>query len=564
MLLQFNVRNFAIIKDISISFEEGFNVLIGETGAGKSILIDAIQYVLGEKFDKSFIRTGNNKTYAEAIFTIENDKLKHILDEMGIEYEDDILIISRETFQSGKNIAKVNGKSILISQLKKITSNLIDIHGQNKNLKLFNNNIYIDYIDSYGKNELNSILNKYQSYYYDLQSIDKQISKIKNEINDKEKITDFLKYQINEINNSNLKIGEDKEIEQKIKSLSNYEKISKNLNQSYELLHEGVNNSYSIIDALSIVIKNLREIQDDMEEAKKIADNLDEIYFSIESIIDDINKLNENVYYDKDELEQLNRRIYEIDNYKLKYGKTIEEIFSYRDSIQKKYEYIINSEDTLNKLYYKRNELIKKMDDICLKMHNIRCKLSSELENKIKEELSYVGLSKTKLKLDVRKNENFNLKGKDNVQFLISTNPGQSFRPIAKIASGGELSRIMLAIKTVIADNDKIPTIIFDEIDAGISGEIAQRVGEKMFMISKSHQIFCITHLPQIAALSENLYFVSKHSENDETYTTITKLNSREKEIKIANMITGNNLTDLSIKNAKEIIHLADQKKLQL
>lgn len=564
MLLQLNVRNFAIIKNISISFEKGFNVLLGETGAGKSILIDAIQYVLGEKFDKKFMRIGKSKTFVEAIFTIENDRIKHILDDMDIQYEDDILIVSRETFQSGKNIAKVNGKSMLISQLKIITSNLIDVHGQNKNLKLLDDNIYIEYVDSYGKDKLKNILDEYQTYYYSLQLINNDILKVKDGVNNREKVIDFLKYQIEEINNSKLKIGEDVKIEKRIKQLSNYEKISKMLRKSYELLHDGINGSYSINDALNIVIKNLKNIEDDIEDARKIANNLDDIYFNIESITEDVGRLNENIYYDENELEQLNRRIYEIDNYKRKYGKTIEEIFLYKDNIQKKYENIINSEQRLKKLYSERSILVNKMDDLCLKLHNIRCNLCRELENKIKRELNYIGLGKSKLNLKVYKNEKFNFKGKDNIDFLISTNPGQPFQPVAKIASGGELSRIMLAIKTVLVDNDKIPTIIFDEIDTGISGEIAQRVGEKMFMISKSHQVFCITHLPQIAALSENLFFVSKHSEINETYTNIDKLNDRDKEVKVAEMISGSNLTELSIKNAREIISLADKKKIKL
>ncbi|MFD3157381.1 DNA repair protein RecN [Haloimpatiens sp. FM7330] len=561
MLLQLNICNFALIEKLTINFEKGFNVFLGETGAGKSILIDAIQYVIGGKFEKDLIRIGEKKTYVEGIFSIENSKTKEILDEMNIEYEDQILIISRETFQSGKNIAKVNGKSLLLSQLKIITSTLIDIHGQHKNQNLLNSSNYIDFIDTFGNDKIYSIIQKYKTKYDKLKFIEKKIEELSGKNGEKEKVIDFLKYQIDEIEKANLNINEDIELEEKHKKLSNYEKINKALTSSYNLLHYGDNSNSSVCDALNVVLKNLRDIEDTSNDVAKMADTIEEIYYNVQDITDNIRNLGEDAYYDENELEQINNRIYEIDNYKRKYGKTIKDILQYKDEITHKYNEMINSKEIINKLHKEKNEVSCEMQELCEKMHKIRENIANILQNKIKNELNYVGLEKSIFNIKVNVEEKFNEKGKDSIEFLISTNPGQPLKQLTKVVSGGELSRIMLALKNVFINKDDIPSVIFDEIDTGISGRIAQRVGEKMYMISKSHQVFCITHLSQIAVMSDYHYLVSKIIEGNKTYTNVVKLDEKQKQYEIAKMIGGSNVTELTLQNARELIDIATIKK---
>ncbi|KAJ51469.1 DNA repair protein RecN (Recombination protein N) [Clostridium tetanomorphum] len=563
MLLQLNIKNFALIEDLSISFENGFNVLSGETGAGKSILIDAINYVLGGKFNKDLIRTGTDKTFVEAIFTLQNEKSKEELIKQGIEYEDWI-IISRETFQSGKSITKVNGRSILISQLKLITETLLDIHGQHENQNLLDSSKHILYLDYFGEKNILELLCCYKKYYEELKEIDKKIIELSGEDGEREKIIDFLKFQIDEINNANFKIGEEKELQENYDVLSNAEKISKVLNFSYQNLYNGDENTLSILDSIGTIVKELKSVQMHMCKIENISNSLEEIYYNIEENIEAIRKIKDETYYDEEELNSINSRLFQIASLKKKYAPDIKSILEYRDKITHQYEELINSGQIIEELNNKKKALLDKLKHKAMEIHNIRLSIGDMLEKKIKEELSYIGLEKSVFKISIELKEEFNENGLDKVQFLISTNPGEPLKPLEKIVSGGELSRIMLALKTVFVDKDKIPTVIFDEIDTGISGRIAQSVAEKMYSISGLHQVFCVTHLPQIACISDNHYQVSKKVLDNKTYTLIKKLSKQEKEAEIARMIGGTEVTELTIKNAQEMINMADEKKLQL
>lgn len=564
MLLQLNIRNFALIRDISVSFEKGFNVLLGETGAGKSILIDAIDYVLGGKFEKSLIRIGENKTYVEAIFSVDNEITKEILNKKGIEYEEGILIISRETFQSGKNVAKVNGKSMILSDLKEITITLLDIHGQHKNQSLLDSSNYIEYLDSYGRKKMQNILEEYTTYYNRLKEIDYKINELIGDTGEKEKLVDFLKYQIDEIDRGNLKIGEEEELEDKFTSLSNYEKLNKSLGSAYTLLNSGDGSNLAVCDAINLVLKNIKEVEEFSDKLGKIYNFFEETYYNIQEAAEDLRDIVENLYYDQEELEIINKRMYEIDSYKRKYGNSIKEILEYKEKINCKYEEMANYKKIVDKLNIEKKNIIITMEEKSEQIHSIRSALGKELEEKVKRELSYVGLGKANFKINVQYAKEFNEKGKDIVQFLISTNPGQPLKELSKVVSGGELSRIMLSLKTVFIDKDDIPAIIFDEIDTGISGRIAERVGEKMYMVSTKHQVFCITHLPQIAIMSDNHYLVQKNVEENETYTKIVKISEEDKVREIAKMISGSNLTEIAFKNSRELIKNGYNKKHSL
>ncbi len=563
MLLQLNIKNFALIEELSISFDKGFNVLTGETGAGKSILIDAISYVLGGKFNRDLIRTGENKTYVEAVFSIENESTERILKEQGIDSED-ILIIARETFQYGKSIAKVNGKSVLLANLKEITSTLLDIHGQHENQNLLSSENHINYLDYFSEKELCFIMEKYKGEYLTLLNIENKIKELSGgDESEREKLMDFLKYQIKEIGEANLKEGEEEELDNKFLELSNAEKISKVLNNSYGILYGGLEEESSAFDSLGYVIREMESINN-IDKVTIICQSLKEAYYIIEESIRNIGDIKDNIYYDENELDRINSRLFQISTLKKKYGTTIKEIIEYKNKIEKQYEDMVNSEEIIEKLNKDRKKVLDNLKEIAMQIHNIRVKYAEELEVRVKKELSYVGLSKTRFKINVDLVSSFFKSGCDKVEFYVSTNPGEPLKPLDKVVSGGELSRIMLALKTVFVDKDKIPSVIFDEIDTGISGVVAQSVGEKMYSISHGRQVFCITHLPQIACMSDNHYYIHKEVLEDKTYTKVTKLSKRDKEIEIGRMIGGSNLTDITLQNAKEIIKIADNKKEEI
>ncbi|MBV4418644.1 DNA repair protein RecN [Clostridium tyrobutyricum] len=561
MLLQLNINNFALIENLTISFGVGFNVLSGETGAGKSILIDAINYIIGNKFNRDLIRIGEKKTFVEAVFTIENPKTKEILISKEIQFEEDLLIISRETFQSGRSIAKVNGKSILLVELKNITCTILDIHGQheNQNLLLWEN--HINYVDDYGEDSIKVLIENYAYNYKKFHEIKNKINKLSGNSGDRNKISDFLKYQIDEINSANLKEEEENELNKKFKVLSSAEKINNTLNNCYTNLYSGFENKKSIQDELGNIIKDMSSIKDIDNKMENIHKLLEDAYYNIEESVDEIRSITANNNYDEKELEYINNRLYEISGYKKKYGNTIKDILEYRKKISNEYKEVIDSEDIINELKKSQCILQEKLKIQAGKIHDERCNVSKILEDKVKDELKFIGLEKSIFKIKIDLQDKFMENGMDIVQFYISTNPGQPLKPLEKIVSGGELSRIMLALKTVFVDKDKISSVIFDEIDTGISGRIAQCTAEKMYAISKKHQVLCVTHLPQIAAMSDTHYLVIKDVHDNNTYTRIKKLNDEEKEHELAKMLGGSEVTEITLAHAKELIKMADVKK---
>ena len=559
MLLQLSIKNFALIEEITLDLDEGFTILAGETGAGKSILIDAINYVLGSKFNKDLIRTGEEKTFVEAICSIEDNKsLKEILDFYDIEY-DDILIISRESFKNGKSVIRVNGKAIILSNLRKISEKLIDIHGQHSNQNLLNKDRHIEYLDSFGKINLENDFIKYKESFVEFKDIkDKILSLNKNESD--EKLVDYIKYQIEEIDNASLSAGEEERLIDRYNILSNHEKIRNSLARSYFYLDSSTG-EYSVLDSLDFVVREISAIEKHSEKAKLIKERVNNTYYELQDLTKDIKSLLDESYYDENELDEINSRIYKIGLLKKKYGSSIEEILKYRENLDKQYQEIINSEEIIKELKNKLIVIEKRLDKYSKNIHEKRVILGKAIEEKMEKELKYVGLGKCTFKISIEYDDSFNLKGKDKVQFMISTNLGEPIKPMEKIVSGGELSRIMLSLKSVFIDKDNTPTIIFDEIDTGISGRIAQCVAEKMYEISNKHQVLCITHLPQIASMSDNHYMVKKYIENEKTFTKIEKINEEKKIEEVAIMLGGVKLTENTLTNAREIIELANKKK---
>lgn len=563
MLLQLNIMNFALIEKLSIDFSNGFNVLSGETGAGKSILIDAINFVLGGKFNKNLIRVGEDKTVVEAVFSIENPKTFEVLKELDIN-DEGVVILSRESFSSGKTIAKVNNKTLLLSKVKQVSETLIDIHGQHENQNLLDSAKHINYIDSFGQDKIVDKLSEYEKIFEKYQEIDRKIFSLQGNEGEREKKIDFLRFQIDEINAVKPKKGEDEELSKKFNILSNGEKIKKALEKSYILLKENDESRISIIDSLMYVIRELKSIEKHMEEIKPIVSALDEAYYNLEDNIATISDLKEDTDYDIGELEFINSRMYQLSSCKKKYGPTLDDVINYREAIEQQFYELVNCGEIIEKLQKEKAVLRKELMKISDEIHEIRIEISNSLEQQIKNELDYVGLEKSVFKIQVELTEELTSKGRDKVQFTISTNPGQPLQPLEEVVSGGELSRIMLALKTVFVDKDHIPSVIFDEVDTGISGRIAQRVGEKMVLISENHQVFCITHLPQIAALADANYLIEKSSTDVTTFTKVKKLNLEEVKHEVARIIGGSEVTVKTLENAEEMIEKANEIKTVL
>lgn len=561
MLIQLNIKNFALIEEIKVEFAEGFNILSGETGAGKSILIDAIDYVLGGKFSKSLIRTGEEKTFVEAVFSIDNELVKRELDELDIEYED-IIIISREYTLSGKSIIKVNGRSLIIAQLKKIREKILDIHGQHQNQTLLDRQSHIIYLDNFIGDKIKEPLKKFSELKERLSEIKSKILKI-NGNEDREKLIDYTKFQIDDITKGNLRVGEEEELKEEFNYLSNAEKINNSLKVSCELLNYREDGN-SVVESLSKVISELSSVEKNSQIIGEKKAIIEEAYYNIEEVSRELRDIQEDTVYDENKLEKINGRIYEINGYKKKYGNTIEEVIEYLNKLKENYNELVNASEILKELEEEENKVLSEMKKIGNTLHEIRKEFSEKLKSSLLKELSYVGLEKSTMEIQVKLCENYNERGFDEVCFLISTNTGEPVKPLEKVLSGGELSRIMLAFKCVFADKDGISTLIFDEIDTGVSGAVAQRIGEKMYQVSLNHQVLCITHLPQIAILSDYHYFVSKSIKDNKTYTSIKILNKDEKINQVATMLGGNEVTKATYENVKEMLKLSEKKKSEI
>ncbi|MEW8955712.1 AAA family ATPase, partial [Clostridium sp.] len=437
MLLQLNINNFALIEHLSLNFEQGFNILSGETGSGKSILIDAVNYVLGGKFNKDLIRTGETKTFVEAIFAIKNSKTEEILKELEVDYED-LVIISRESFQSGKSVVKVNGKSLMVSKLKNISETLLDIHGQHENQNLLDSSNHINYLDYYGIDKIKDIRYKYDEVYSKYIEINNKIYRCKDN-KDIEKLSSYLKYQIEDIEEGKLVQGEEEELEEKFNILTHAEKISFALNNSYRLLYDTRDDNNSIYDSTNMVLKDIRSVENHVDKVKVLGDTIENIYFTLQEVIGEIRDLKDSIVYDEDELERINRRIYIIGGYKKKYGKnSIRELIQYKKELEDQYEELVNSEEIIKKLEEEKKLIEEKLRRIGLELHKKREDFSKILKNNITNELKYIGLEKSNFVIDVELVDEIKSNGCSRVQFLISTNPGEPIKALEKVVSGGE------------------------------------------------------------------------------------------------------------------------------
>lgn len=558
MLEYLHIKNVALIDEQFINFGEGLNILTGETGAGKSMIIDSINFVLGERVSRDFIRKGAENAFVEVLFFIKNIKTINMIESLNIEVdENNSLLISRELNKNGRTIFKINGKGATMNIIKEISSILIDIHGQHQHQSLLNDSKHIILLDQFCGNELQSLKDELHLEYQEYKNIQNDIKQLSgNEMERQQKI-DIYRYQVDEIEAAKLKLGEEKELSNKKKLLSGAEKLISGIEEIGILLNGDDNyiqGAVSQINRINDLLKELSNIDISLSDLINQAENIE---LQIEDLSLNIRNYSRNIDHNPDELYEIETRLDLIYNLKKKYGSNIEEILKYYDKIKNQLDFIINSEAELKKLNQKLNLHRTKIIELCQKMSEIRKIKALQIEKQIEETLTELEMKSARFKIKLDQKEEFSENGFDKVEFLISANAGENLKPLAKIASGGEMSRVMLALKTVLADIDNIESLIFDEIDAGISGRTAQKVAEKMSFVSKNHQILCITHLPQIAAMADSHYLIEKLEQNNKTVTCIYDLNESESVSEIARLIGGALITQTTIIAAQEMKKLA-------
>ena len=524
MISTLHIKNIGIIDYLSIDLNDGLNVLTGETGAGKTLIIDSLGIISGGRFSKEMIRKGETNSFVEiCMYEPENENSI-----------DGNIIVSREINSNGKNMCKINGRMVTVNELKNFMSKFIEIHGQNDNQSLLDNKFHLKYLDGFIGDKIIDIKRQYKEKYEKYLEIKQELKNNYGDEKERERKLDLLRYQFNEIEEANLKVNEEDNLEEKRKLMLNSEKISKNLNEADIAIGE------NSIDNINIAIRALEKIENIDKKYEDISSNLKNIYYELQEISRDISDHKEDVYFDEQERNEVEERLDLIYNLKRKYGNDVQEILNYKDEIEAEINHIENLDEYNNELKKQLKQLKEEMTKLAEKMHELRNEYGKVLSININKVLEDLEMKNANINIHVDYNENeFFENGKDLVEFYITTNLGEDEKQLAKIASGGEMSRIMLAIKKVLADTDKMPVLIFDEIDTGISGKAAGAVAEKLNGISKNHQVLCISHLPSIAAIADYNYFISKKVVENRTNTNIRLLNEKETLEEIARISSG-------------------------
>lgn len=540
MITNLHIKNIGIIEDIEINFNNGFNVLTGETGAGKTLIIDSLKIIAGGRFSKEMIRANENHSLVEACIFYPNSDLA----------EDGNIIVSREIFSNGRNTCKINGRLVTVNELREIMRDIIDIHGQSDNQKLMEVSNHINYLDEFSLEKISILKNEYSEMYKEYCSVKEELNKNYGDDIEKQRMLDLLNYQLDEIKNANLVVGEEEELEEKRKILSNSEKISGSLNETSNELNNHV------LDGLSKSIKYMSKIENYSDIYKEKLIQIQSVYYDLEDITSQISDFTYDIEYDQDTARNVEERLDMIYSLKRKYGNNISEILTYKNSLVSQIDEIENKEEYIKIQKEKLNALDNKMRNIANTMTAIRKENALLLEKKINEQLTELEMKNASFLVSILLEDEFNKNGLDKVEFLVSTNVGDDFKPLTKIASGGEISRIMLAIKVVLSDLDNTPIMIFDEIDTGISGTAAMSVSQKIKKISKSHQIICVTHLAVVAAKADYNYCIKKEVDCNSTKTKVSLLTETEALNEIARISSGE-ITKIALQHAQALRNLS-------
>ena len=554
MLSNLKISNIAIIKEAVIDFNNGLTVLTGETGAGKSIIIDAINAILGERTSRELIRTGSNTAEVSAYFENINNDVITVLDEFGITCEEDkSLLVSRKISLDGKNVCKINGANVTVSMLKKIGQALINVHGQMDNHNLLNEELHYTYIDSFAEN--NDILYEYLNAYNDYCTLKRRYDNLIVNESEKARKIDLLSYQIKEIEDADVKIGEWDELEKRKKVLQNAEQLLSLVNNAVEIIN-GNDNFSGVTDMLNTASNSLIKASAYDETLNNVSDVISEMSYNIADCASELNSFLYSLDINPNELDIIEERLDVLFRLSKKYGQNETEILEFLEKAQKELEDITFSDKLKEKLEVELKEKYDIMDKASRKLSANRQKFGKLFIEKVKNELKFLDMASISFKI-VQNRKAFDETGADEIYFLISANAGEEPKPLSKIASGGELSRIMLAIKNVLASKDNIQTLIFDEVDTGVSGRAAQKIGIKLKEVSKNRQVLCVTHLAQIAAFADNHFLISKSESENKTYTKIENLDNNGRIHELARIIGGIETTQSALDTATEMIENA-------
>ena len=537
MITNLHIKNIGIIEDVEIDFNSGLNVLTGETGAGKTLIIGSLGIISGGRFSKEMIRKGETNSYVELCMYEPKSEFS----------VDGNIIISREININGRNMCKINGRMVTVNELKEFMRHFIEIHGQNDNQNLLDIKEHQKYLDGFIGEQIEQLKQEYFGYYTRYNEIKRELKENYGDDMERQRKIDLLRYQINEIEIANLKESEEDELEEKRKIILNSEKIAQSLSEADMAIGENT------IDALSSSIRSLEKIEQIDSKYQETVNSLKSVYYELQEISKDVSSYMEDTYFDEQERNQIEERLDLIYDLKRKYGNSVAEILDYNEEIKQEIDKIENIEEHNNKLKQEKEQLKNSMNKIAFKMHKIREEKSKELSMQINKNLQELEMKNAKINIHVDfAEEDFFSTGKDKITIYISTNLGEDEKELSKIASGGEMSRVMLAIKTVLAGTDQMPILVFDEIDTGISGKAANAVAEKLSTISNNHQVLCISHLPNIAAIADHNYFISKQVKNERTTTNIKLLNETEVINEIARISSGE-INEATLKYASEL-----------
>ena len=536
MITTLHIKNIGIIDDIVIDLNRGLNVLTGETGAGKTLIVDSLGIIAGGRFSKDMIRRGQSMSFVElALYLPENPNSI-----------DGNVVVSREINTAGKNICKINGRLVPVSELKNFMKNIIDIHGQYDNQTLMDTEFHTRYLDKFVGEKMFKIHEKYCELYNEYVELNKKLKNNYGDEIEKQRKLDLLEYQYKEIKSANLKRGEDEQLEEKRKIIMSSEKVAESLNNVSNNL-EG-----TIIDVINDSIRALEKIENVNSKYGEKLVEMKNIYYEVQEVARDISSMKEDVYFDEEERNEIEERLDEIYSLKRNYGNTIDEIIEYKEKLENEIDRIENLDEENRKTKEKIDKITIEMEKLCEEITELRKSNSVVLNDKINQELAQLEMKNARFNAKIIEDKEFSPNGKSHVEFVITTNLGEEEKKLNKIASGGEMSRIMLAIKTVLSDIDEVPVLIFDEIDTGISGKAANSVGNKLKKIAQKHQVIIVTHLATIAAQGDYNYYIYKEVQDNKTNTKVKLMNEDETIREVARIASGE-ITDISLSHAKEL-----------
>jgi DNA repair protein RecN (Recombination protein N) len=561
MLLELEIKNFALIDHLHIRFDEGLNILTGETGVGKSIIINGIKLTLGERADKEHIRNKEEKTYLQSVF-LKNTWVNELLTNLGLNTDEEIVVLSRELLKSGRSVSRINGSIVTNATVKTLAASLIDIHGQHHHQSLLNKQNHIDILDDYAGKEIIKLREEFLTHYEEFQKLQQERKNLSIDDRDRERQIDLLRFHIDEIEKAELKEDEEESLMQEYNILANSEKIYEVMGKGYEKLYNLGDND-SAMDLISSTVDEFHRVDMFDPQIKNFSNRLEDFQFLLEDLARDISHYFENIEFHPEDLERLNQRIAHINDMKRKYGPAIEDVLAYYHKSTSELENLHNSKERIEEISNKLYDKEARLNTLATTIHRKRVDTAKILEKKVSTTLQELNIPHGSFKVSISSKEGQDLnydkkyhrKGFDSVEFLIKTNPGEVPKSLSKIASGGEISRVMLALKSLLADIDKISSMIFDEIDTGISGETANLVGDKLVGISENRQVICITHLPQIAARGLLHYKIHKKTDNNHSFTYLEELNKTNR-IKEIGRLLGGTSTAITLKHAEELLSL--------